>query len=106
VLSLIHRASGLPVDLVVAGPGLEDEFLAQRRHVDIGGVTVPVISPEDLIVTKILAGRPKDLDDARGVLREQGGRLDIERSLRFLRLLEQALGRSDLVRVLDQLLET
>ena len=105
VLLLIHRASGLPVDLVVAGPGLEDEFLAQRRLVELGGVAVPVISPEDLIVTKILAGRPKDLDDARGVLREQDGRLDIERSRRFLRLLEQALDRSDLVGVLDQLLE-
>jgi hypothetical protein len=105
ILPLVHSASGLPVDLVVAGPGLEDEFLAHRRHVELGGVAVPVISPEDLIVTKLLAGRPKDLDDARGVLRDQGGGLDLERSRRFLRLLEQALDRSDLVSTLDRLLD-
>lgn len=103
VLPLVHRPSGLAVDLVVAGPGLEEEFLAHRRTVDLGGLEVPVISPEDLVVTKILAGRPKDLDDVRGVLREQAGRLDLERSRRFLRLLEEALGRSDLLSVLDRL---
>ncbi len=105
MLPLIHHASGLPVDLVVAGPGLEDEFLDQRRHVHLGGIAVSVISPEDRIVTKLLAGRRKDLDDARGVLREQSGRLDLERRRRFLRLLEQALDRNDLVSALDELLE-
>lgn len=103
VLLLHHRPSGLAVDLVVAGPGLEEEFLAHRRFVDLGGLEVPVISPEDLVVTKILAGRPKDLDDVRGILREQGDRLDLERSRRFLRMLEQALDRSDLVPVLERL---
>ncbi|HLE83827.1 MAG TPA: nucleotidyltransferase [Thermoanaerobaculia bacterium] len=89
----------------MAGPGLEEEFLAHRRFVDLGGLEVPVISPEDLVVTKILAGRPKDLEDVRGVLREQSGRLDLQRSRRFLRMLEQALDRSDLLPVLDRLLE-
>ncbi len=105
VLLLQHRPSGLAVDLVVAGPGLEEEFLAHRRFVDLGGLEVPVISPEDLVVTKILAGRPKDLDDVRGILREQGDRLDLERSRRFLRMLEQALDRSDLVPALERLVE-
>jgi len=105
VLPLVHLPSGLAVDVVVAGPGLEEEFLAHRRFVDLAGVLVPVISPEDLVVTKILAGRPKDLEDVEGVLREQGERLDLERSRRFLRSLEQALGRSDLVPVLDRLAE-
>lgn len=105
VLPLAHRSSGMAVDLVVAGPGLEEEFLAHRRFVDLGGLEVPVISPEDLVVTKILAGRPKDLEDVRGVLREQSGRLDLQRSRRFLRMLEQALHCSDLLPVLDRLLD-
>jgi hypothetical protein len=36
--------------------------------VDIGGIRVPVIAPEDLVVTKLLAGRSKNLEDARTVL--------------------------------------
>ncbi len=40
--------------------GLEDAFLERAIHVDVSGVAMPFISPEDLIVTKILAGRAKD----------------------------------------------
>jgi hypothetical protein len=104
VLALVHRPSGFAIDIVVAGPGLEEEFLSNRRLVAVGGdLEVPVISPEDLVVTKILAGRPKDLEDVRGILREQGASLDLERSRRFLRALEDALGRADLVSTLDRL---
>jgi predicted nucleotidyltransferase len=56
---------------VLAGPGLEEQFLARAVLVDIGGVRVPVMSPEDLVVTKILAGRPKDIEDVRGILAER-----------------------------------
>ena len=104
VLPFVHRETGLPVDVVLAGPGLEEEFLAAARDIDLGGVTVPVIGPEDLIVTKILAGRPKDLGDVRGVLREQLPDLDLERCRRFLGLLEEALARADLLAQLDRLL--
>jgi hypothetical protein len=104
VLPLHHRESGLPVDVVLAGPGLEAEFLANARIVDVSGVAVPFIAPEDLLVTKILAGRAKDIEDARGVLAERGDTLDLARTRRFLGLLEAALGRSDLVRELERLI--
>ena len=72
VLPLMHQPTGLAVDVVLAGPGLEDEFLARAVVLDVGGTRVPIISAEDLIVTKILAGRAKDIDDIRGVLEERG----------------------------------
>jgi hypothetical protein len=96
VLPLMHASSGLAADLVLAGPGLEDDFLARAVRVDVGGATVPVISAEDLIVTKILAGRPKDIEDIRGVLAERGAQLDMGRVRTVLGMLEQALGQSDL----------
>ena len=73
VLPFVYLPNGLPVDSVMAGPGLEELFLTRAVQVDVAGVTVPVISPEDLIVTKVLAGRPKDLEDIHGVLRQRGG---------------------------------
>lgn len=104
VLPLAHDRSGIPVDLVLAGPvGLEQEFLDRVRRVDLGGIRVPLISPEDLVVTKILAGRPKDLEDVRGILREQGGGIDLERVRDLLARLEEALDRRDLLPELETL---
>ncbi|MCP3958952.1 MAG: hypothetical protein GY719_13965 [bacterium] len=71
------------------------------RNVEIAQTTIPVISPEDLVVTKILAGRPKDLEDIRGILRERRESLDLDLIRETLHLLEQALGQSDLRPVLD-----
>jgi len=96
VLPMEHPASGLALDLVLSGPGLEDLFLERVVHVDVAGTRVPFISPEDLIATKILAGRSKDIEDVRGVLSERGDVLDIDRIVTTLALLDQALGQSDL----------
>jgi len=96
VLPFVFEPNGLPVDVVLAGPGLEELFLSRVVPVRVGSVTVPVISPEDLIVTKILAGRPKDVEDVRGILLERGGQLDLGTVRATLALLEAALGQSDL----------
>lgn len=101
VVPLEHRASGLALDLVLAGPGLEDLFLERAVSIDVAGTAVPFISPEDLIVTKVLAGREKDIEDVRGVLSERGSTLDVNQIRTTLGLLEDALGQSDLMPVFD-----
>lgn len=105
VLPLVHEPSGLAADIVLGGPGLEDDFLARAVRVDVGGVVVPVLTAEDLIVTKVLAGRPKDVEDIRGVLAERGERLDLARIRDVLHMLEHALGQSDLPALFEAELE-
>jgi hypothetical protein len=97
VFPFTHTASGLALDAVLGGPGLEEEFLRTARQVDVGGVVVPVIGPEELIVTKILAGRAKDLDDVQGILVAQEGALDLDRVRELIRLLEAAIDQADLL---------
>jgi hypothetical protein len=104
VLPAIHRASGMGLDLVMAGTGIEALFFARSRRQQVEGVSIPVASPEDIIVMKILAGRPKDLDDAGAILAAQGEGTDVELVRQTLRELEQALDRSDLVAALHSLL--
>ena len=104
VLPLLHLTTQMPLDVVLAGPGLEEEFLARAVVVSLGGMEVPVISPEDLIVTKLLAGRPKDVEDVRGILDERRERLDLVRLRSLLHLLEEALSRSDLTPDFERLL--
>ena len=97
VLPLIHMESTMPLDIVLAGPGLEEQFLARVVAVQVDDFMVPVISPEDLVLTKLLAGREKDVGDIRGVLHARGDSLDLDYIRRTLRVIEEAMGQSDLV---------
>jgi predicted nucleotidyltransferase len=101
---LVHAATGLPVDIVIAGPGLEDEFFERVVTQRIDDVTVPVIEVSDLIVLKILAARPKDTEDVVTLLHIQAGAVDETRVRRLLAMLEGALGQSDLLPAFDDLL--
>jgi len=62
-----------------------------------------MIDPADLVIVKVLAGRPKDIDDAGGVWRLHGRDLDVERIRRILQLLEEALSQSDLVSTFESI---
>ena len=104
VLPFVHLPTRMPVDVVLAGSGLEGQFADRAIVVDIGGIEAPVLSPEDLLVAKVLAGRPKDLEDAAGVLRARRRSLDLALVRTLLGELDEALGQSDLVASFDRLL--
>jgi len=99
VVPLSH-ASGMEVDLVLAGSGLEAIALGRASRVAIDGVEVPVAQATDLVVMKVLAGRGKDLDDLRSLL--AGGEVDLAEVRNILGQLEEALGQSDLLPVLEE----
>ncbi|MCY3733245.1 MAG: hypothetical protein OXG42_03095 [Chloroflexi bacterium] len=105
VLPFVHAATGMPLDVVLAGSGLEEEFLGRAKTTDISGVDVPLIDVADLVIAKILAGRPKDMEDARSLWRLHGSYIDRRRIQRVLQLLEQALGQSDLISGLQTIAE-
>jgi hypothetical protein len=104
VLPFVHDPTGLPVDVVLAGPGLEDEFFARAVLRDIDGVAIRVVEVSDLVVMKVLADRPKDIEDVVTLLRIQAAHIDLARVRRTLQLLESALGQSDLIPALDRAL--
>ena len=104
VLPFIHRMSRIPVDVVLAGPGLEEQFFDGARELVIGAARVPVVSPEDLVAMKVLAGRPRDLEDVVTILHVRRHDLDVDRIRSTLRLLEGALDRRDLESELERLM--
>jgi hypothetical protein len=101
VMPFIHQATGMPLDVVLAASGLEDDFLTRAITVDLGGTPVPVIHVEDLVVAKILAGRPKDIEDVRALWQLHGQTADAARIRRILATLEEALSQNDLVPAFD-----
>jgi len=95
---MMYPKSVYRVDFWLVKTDYEKEALERRRQVQIFDVQTWICSPEDLVLTKLDAGRGKDLDDALGVLHRQKGKLDLE----YLRCQARRLGVS---RKLNELLE-
>ena len=75
----IHTGDGeIPykIDIRAGIADAPSEILARSRPVDIEGLPVPVASPEDVIVLKLLAGSARDLEDALSIMRAQKHRID------------------------------
>lgn len=64
-----ERQDPRQVDLLVAKTPFEREALTRAVRVDVGGVAAPVVTPEDLLVYKLISFRPQDRADLRSVAR-------------------------------------
>jgi hypothetical protein len=59
----------LTVDLLCAGTPFEHEALRRRRSLEVLGVALYVATPDDLLIYKLIAGRPQDLADIDRLIR-------------------------------------
>jgi hypothetical protein len=105
VLPFVHRPSGLPLDVVLAGPGIEERFLARAQVREVEDEPIPVVAAEDLLAMKVLSGRPKDLEDVAAVLAARLDTIDLRGLRRTLGDLEQVLDRGDLMPELERALQ-
>jgi hypothetical protein len=76
VLPLEDPRSGVRVDLIFSTTPYEAGAIERAVWVELGEASVPFASPEDLILHKLFAGRPRDLEDVRSVVRRKGEKLD------------------------------
>lgn len=98
VLPCADDASGLRVDFIFSFTPYESEAIARGRDLQVGTASVRFIGPEDLIIHKILAGRPRDLEDVRTIL-VKNPNLDLSIVRRVLADFQQAAGESLLDRL-------
>ena len=93
------------VDFLIAVPGYEEEVLARAQSFHFGEMTLPVCSPEDFIIHKVIADRSKDWADVEGVLIEQRERLDQEYIRTWLAQFAEILERPDWLARVAELME-
>jgi hypothetical protein len=67
----------IDVDLFLAESNFQVELLNRRRVADVDGRKLWIASPEDLVLLKLAAGRPRDLIDVADVFFTQGD-LDVQ----------------------------
>lgn len=71
MLLLADKVTSIRVDAALSGSSLESAALARVVHHQIGSTRVAFASVEDLLIQKIFAGRERDHDDVRRLLRKQ-----------------------------------
>ncbi len=66
------------VDILSGIRGAPAGLLDRVRWVQLQDLRLPVSSPEDTVVLKLIGGSPRDLADATGIIGAQGKRLSIQ----------------------------
>lgn len=82
---LLRSSAGVGIDIAFGALPYEGDVVARSRLVGFpGNVTLRLCSPEDLIVLKAFAARPRDWLDIEGVIVRQTGKLDWDSIIRRL----------------------
>jgi hypothetical protein len=103
VLLLRHQATSIDIDVAFGWLPFEEEAVARVRTVNVAGTSVPLPTPEDLIIMKAVAHRAQDLQDIEGLLAAQP-RLDTRRVRRWVRLFAETLEMPEVYDDVDTLL--
>lgn len=103
VLPADDVASGIRIDLIFSTTPYEAEAIGRAIYVELEGTPVPFATAEDLILHKLFAGRPRDLEDARGVVRRKGMKIDWGYVRRWADEFAGVPGREGLPEAVDRL---
>ena len=68
VFPAADEESGIRVDFIFSFSPYERQAIDRARAVHIEGVSIMFASLEDLVIQKIISGRPRDLEDIRAIL--------------------------------------
>lgn len=63
-------------DIILVEMDYQDWVVQRAKQVSIFDIMVPICSPEDLIILKLIANRRQDLLDVENILKAQGPQLD------------------------------
>jgi hypothetical protein len=103
VLLLRHAQSQIDADISFGALPFEQDAIARRISKRTGRLTIPLPMPEDLIIMKAVAHRPRDLADIEGILAGTGV-LNLRHIRRWVREFADALGSPEIPSDLERLL--
>jgi hypothetical protein len=101
ILPLRHRQTNVKVDLALGLSGFEQQAVIRAESMQVAGSTISVATTEDLIIFKILAGRPQDEQDLQGLVVAQAENIDWDYCLKIAADLGEAIGQPLVSRVND-----
>lgn len=103
VLLLQHQPTGVTIDLSCGVLPFEEELIARAHTLTIGSLKLKVATPEDLIIMKAVAHRPRDIADIEAILNMEQ-HLDLERIRYWVKQFADALEMPELMEDLERML--
>lgn len=100
----LEADDGSRVDAIVAGSPYEIEAIGRSTDVVVHGVILRVACAEDVVIHKLVAGRERDIDDARSVVRRNGASFDRELVRSVVLPLAAAIADDGLMRRMEDVL--
>lgn len=104
VLLVTHSKSKIDVDVIFAGLPYEEELIGRAVQVKVDTFKVPLPTPEDLIVMKSLAMRPRDVGDIEGLI-DAHPKLDLKHIRFWVGEFAEALENPDLLSQIEALIQ-
>jgi len=95
VLLLRHVPSNINIDISLGILPFEEEMVARGKTQKLTALSVRLPTPEDLIIMKAVAHRPKDLEDIRTII-DKNPKMDIDRIKHWVTSFADALVIPDL----------
>ncbi|MBI5299003.1 MAG: nucleotidyl transferase AbiEii/AbiGii toxin family protein [Deltaproteobacteria bacterium] len=104
MLLLKHIESKVEVDISLGGLPFEEESMRRKQKVKMAGITIPLPTPEDLVIMKAVAHRKQDLADVVSII-ESNSRLSLSRIRKWVKEFARVLEMPEIYTDLDKLLK-
>ena len=73
VLPVIDQKSGIRIDFIFSYSPYERQAIDRARKITLGGTKVKFASLEDVVIHKMIAERPRDIEDIESILLKNPG---------------------------------
>jgi hypothetical protein len=104
VLPAFDETTGIRVDFIFSFTPYEIGAIKRARRIKILEQEVCFATPEDVIIHKIFAGRPRDLEDVRTIILKNP-RIDIQYIKGWLREFDASSDKKDFLKTFEEILK-
>jgi Nucleotidyltransferase of unknown function (DUF6036) len=103
VLPVLEKSTGIRVDFIFSFTTYESQAIGRAKRIILSGQEVCFAAPEDLILHKMFAGRPRDLEDVSTVILKNPG-IDISYIRRWLKEFDTAVQGKGFLEAFERIL--
>ena len=104
IVLLRHFKSGIDIDISFGQLPFEKESIRRKTFHTLGTLTIPLPTPEDLIIMKMVAHRPQDMIDVETILRAYP-KLDRKRIQKWVKDFSEVLENPDILNDLKKMMK-